>query len=92
MLISPPPLTGGCSEGLDTSRLFFKKLHAEWNPRLGVYTRGVGGVGRGDFFFHLSLLSFARSPDLGRESSPTADSMRNNPPASAERMVAMAIW
>ena len=42
--------------------------------------------------FNLPLRSLARSPDLGRESSPMADSMRNNPPASAEGMVAMAIW
>ena len=82
--------TGGCSEGLGASRFFFKKLHAEWKCSIGVYTRGVGGVGGG--LFSLFLLSLAGSPNLGREPSPAADSMRNNPPTSAEGMVAMAIW
>ena len=47
---------------------------------------GGGGI------FNLSLLSLAGSPNLGREFSPAADTMRNNPPTSAGGMVEMAIW
>ena len=48
----------------------------------------MGGGGA----FNLSMLSHAGSPNLGREPSPAVDSMRNNPPTSAEGMVAMEIW
>ena len=59
------------------------------NWRVHSRSRRSGGGGGG---ISLSLLSLAGSPNLGREFSPAADSMRNNPPTSAEGMVAMAIW
>ena len=54
---------------------------------LGESKEWVGGD-----ILNLSLLSRAGSPNLRREPSPAADSMTNNPPTSAEGMVAMAIW
>ena len=57
------PLTGGCSEGLDASSFFFKKLHAEWEPGIGVYTQGVGGVGGGGHFkFVLAVARWFAQP------------------------------
>ena len=58
------------------------------NWRVHSGSRRIGGGG----LFNLSLLSLAGSPNLGRDPSPAVDSMRNNPPTSAEGMVAMVIW